>query len=135
VDTTATPDASGPEHQPATTAPPANPRRDAPTRAEDVLGSGRGGPDSVWWSRQKVAAGDPAPAVVPVPPAPGTTTAGLPARVPMANLPGSGSSPAAVPPPVPDLDPEEMGSTLARFRGGVQQAAAEDDDQPLHAVT
>ena len=116
---------------------PAPARRGTPTRAEDVLGAGRGERDSVWWSRRPV---EPATGVPPspspsevddsgsdVPDAVHET--GLPVRVPMANLPRQQSATTAadaLPPTEPD--PEDVGNVLSSFYGGVHLAALEDDD-------
>jgi hypothetical protein len=121
----------------------AAPRRS--TRAEDVLGTGRpaegaaaadANTASRWWSRT-------APVNAPAPRAPaqrqpvsaGTSDAGLPIRVPMAQLPGDGGPPppADVPVSAPPLmtgvepDPSHVGSMLSRFYSGVHRAAAESD--------
>jgi hypothetical protein len=48
-------------------------------------------------------------------------------RVPMANLPDQEAA-AVTARPVIEPDPQEVGSMLSRFYGGVHQAALEDDD-------
>ncbi|GIF49222.1 signal transduction histidine kinase [Asanoa ferruginea] len=75
--------------------------------------------------------GAPAPvaATVGAPPATpvtgGVGPAGLPLRVPMAQLPGgNGAAPVAA--PRVDADPDAVSSLLNRFYGGVRRAEAED---------
>lgn len=57
----------------------------------------------------------------------GTTGAGLPKRVPKANLvPGSASAaPAAPPPPMPPISADRVRSRLSSFQQGVRQGRAE----------
>ncbi|HET8684884.1 MAG TPA: ATP-binding protein [Micromonosporaceae bacterium] len=143
-------------------------RHGVPTRAEDVLGGGRtrrpkrAAPAALatsWWSRQASEAppdakrtGRSAPPADPV--TGGTSSQGLPIRVPMAQLSvtqtGTGGAvPEPAPPglPLPGLappglasrglasrglaspgsepDPGTVSSTLSRFYGGVRQAEAE----------
>jgi hypothetical protein len=117
---------------------PAAARRGAPTRAEDVLGAGRGERGGVWWSRRPVepATGVPASASPSEVDESGGSDvpddkngAGLPVRVPMANLPRQQSARTAMdalPPTEPD--PEEVGNVLSSFYRGVHLAALEDDD-------
>jgi hypothetical protein len=163
---------------------PVPPRRATPTRAEDVLGAGRGASDSVWWSRRPAgsapstaasgagAAGGSsgkgpsayggsaatapsggsgtgadiatrsAPAAVsasptasappawpmPAPAHNGRNEAGLPMRVPMAQLPQQYAAPVARD-TMTEPDPQEVGSTLSRFYGGIHRAALEDSDE------
>jgi nitrate/nitrite sensing protein/histidine kinase/DNA gyrase B/HSP90-like ATPase len=117
----------------------AMPRRTTPTRAEDVLGSaarGDGG-GTRWWSRsgppvsadRRPSMGTPATPRPPV--SGGTSDAGLPIRVPMAQLPGDtaqtvrlGDEPAR---PIHEPDPSQVGSMLSRFYSGVHRATAEDE--------
>jgi hypothetical protein len=127
----------------------AAPRRS--TRAEDVLGTGRipaARPDSAradsgdaasrWWSKSgPVSAPAPRVPAQRQPVNAGTSGAGLPIRVPMAQLPGDETSTvpivAGMPPAeAPTLagaepDPSHVGSTLSRFYGGIHRAAAEHD--------
>src|SRR5207249_575081 len=111
-------------------APPAPPRRS--TRAEDVLGGARAGGDngaSRGWSKTAPAA---AAARIPAPRRPvnaGTSGAGLPIRVPMAQLPGEDTVAVVVPAPTPapvvaaaavpvngaEPDPVHVGSLLSKF--------------------
>ena len=62
----------------------------------------------------------------------GTSTAGLPVRVPMAQLPVSGESTVPIkatpPPKLPyaEPDPSQVGSMLSRFYSGVHRATAEE---------
>jgi signal transduction histidine kinase len=116
-------------------------RREIPTRAEDVLGAGRVDTASIWWSRRPGAAAHSAAS--PRPATATTTSAGLPQRVPMAQLPSARVPSELVPtargetvpvPPAGEVDPREVGTMLARFYGGVHQAMAEDDDQVLSNV-
>jgi hypothetical protein len=119
----------------------------SPRRAEDVLGGGQpqGGDGSRWWSRSAPPAAATRPAPVPrTPVTAGTSGAGLPMRVPMAQLPGTDVAPPPAPPeeetvPVPaglpprpyaEPDPERVGSTLSRFYSGVHRAAHERIDEP-----
>jgi signal transduction histidine kinase len=126
--------ATAPAAAPAT-APAAAPSKPAPRRrAEDVLSGGRerSTAGTRWWSRT----GQPnrtAP-VVPVQRAPvtaGTSNAGLPIRVPMAQLPGDTTAAQrereeVTVPAYADPDPASVGSLLAQFYSGVHRAAAED---------
>lgn len=119
------------------------PRR-TPARAEDVLGDAQatGILDSVWWSRPDgppgdgdraaAAAAEPRPDGTPDRAPDGTdaavrtSTSGLPIRIPLAQLPTStGRPPGAEPPVDAGLDPDELGSTLSAFYGGVHRAEAE----------
>ena len=115
------------------------PRRDKPTRAEDVLGTGTRTPEpetSRWWSR--TAPIEPSKPAIPAPRKPvsaGTSTAGLPMRVPMAQLPGE----SAIPPTgseeqqakiVHEPDPSAVSSLLSRFYSGVERGTAEEEDRP-----
>jgi hypothetical protein len=78
-------------------------------------------------------AANPDPAAAPVT---GRNSASvLPVRVPMAQLPDTQAAPPRAgvqpaPPAVPasrgEPDPDAVGSTLARFYGGVRKAEAED---------
>jgi signal transduction histidine kinase len=105
-------------------------RRVTPTRAEDVLGAGRPEQSSVWWSRQATspAATFPAARASTSEAVATTNEVGLPTRVPMANLPNQQAATAAAAPPATEPDPQEVGSVLSRFYGGVHQAALEDED-------
>lgn len=97
----------------------------APTRAEDVLAAV--GPDraSVFWSRRAPVAKPTAaaPSSVDTP----TNGAGLPIRVPMANLPQQQAKGAATGPPK-EPDPQQVSQVLTRFYGGIHRAELEDDD-------
>ncbi|MEV6930815.1 hypothetical protein AB0M46_40875, partial [Dactylosporangium sp. NPDC051485] len=115
-----------------------------PTRAEDILGAaarGNAAPAAKgtrWWSR---GGGGDAPAPAPAIPAQrepvtaGTSSAGLPIRVPLAQLPGdpTGQVPAEPEPTQPitvghtEPDPASVGSMLTRFYSGVHRAANEDE--------
>jgi hypothetical protein len=105
-------------------------RRATPTRAEDVLGAGRPERSSVWWSRQATSPAGTFPAARASRSEAIATTneVGLPTRVPMANLPNQQAATAAVAPSASEPDPQEVGSVLSRFYGGVHQAALEDED-------
>jgi hypothetical protein len=46
----------------------------------------------------------------------------------MANLPNQQAATAAAAPPATEPDPQEVGSVLSRFYGGVHQAALDDED-------
>jgi hypothetical protein len=65
----------------------------------------------------------------------GTTARGLPVRVPMAQLPaeevaGAANGPSGPPQrPADEPDPDDVGSTLSRFYGGVRRAEAEESTQ------
>ncbi|WP_238007545.1 nitrate- and nitrite sensing domain-containing protein [Dactylosporangium sp. AC04546] len=122
---------------------PANPARRGPNRAEDIIGAaarGNAAPAAKgtrWWS--KGGGGDaPAAPAIPAqrqPVTAGTSNAGLPIRVPLAQLPGdpNGVVPAAeVVQPVTvsqpsEPDPASVSSMLTRFYSGVHRAANEDE--------
>jgi hypothetical protein len=105
--------------------------------------TGDPGSASAWWSRDASAAapltgGAAAPAPPEVPVTGGLTERGLPVRVPMAQLPPEevevrvdGNGVGSVPPkrPAAEPDPDDVGSTLARFYGGVRRAEAEETVQ------
>jgi hypothetical protein len=60
----------------------------------------------------------------------GTSTSGLPIRVPLAQLPANGagrSSGGSAWRADDELDPEEIGNTLSRFYSGVRRAESESD--------
>jgi hypothetical protein len=105
-------------------------RRAKPTRAEDVLGVGRPDLGSAWWSRRppaQVAAGPSRASTSDIRGA--SNEAGLPTRIPMANLPPDQAMTAVTFRAAPtEPDPQEVGSVLSRFYGGVHRAALEDDD-------
>jgi hypothetical protein len=111
------------------------PRRATPTRAEDVLGAANPAPadESRWWS--KTAPAEPSKPAAPAPRQPvsaGTSMAGLPIRVPMAQLPGDSAVPAQRAPEQPpkvahEPDPSQVSSVLSSFYGGVRRATAEDE--------
>jgi hypothetical protein len=121
--------------EPAEPAQAAAARRTVPTRAEDVLGAGRVDSGGLWWSRQPTPAASAKPAISRQPSAssPSLTGAGLPKRVPMEHLPPLVEATPVQKPREPN--PQEMGSVLSRFYGGVHRAAAEDDNEDLQAVT
>jgi hypothetical protein len=101
------------------------------------------GAGSAWWSRAGTAGAAPltggaaAPAPPEVPVTGGVTARGLPVRVPLAQLPaeelaapGNGTGPAGGPPrPAAEPDPDDVGSTLARFYSGVRRAETEEPTQ------
>ena len=104
-----------------------------PSRAEDVLSLGHVDSASLWWSRQPGAAGGSSGSggarstTVPAARAPlatEATGAGLPRRVPMAQLPATGDHE----PVRAEADPDEVGNALSSFYGGVHRAAMEDAD-------
>lgn len=102
-------------------------RRATPTRAEDVLGAARASdPPSVWWSRDHTSTDRPATAASRQPTDGGTSDAGLPIRIPMAQLPNSQTTKSVG---QQEPDPERVGAVLSGFYGGVHRAAAEDEDQ------
>jgi hypothetical protein len=94
---------------------------------------------SAWWSRgggpsSPPTGGAAAPAPPEVPVIGGVTASGLPVRVPLAQLPPEEAAappgaPAAALAPAAESDPEDVGSTLARFYGGVRRAEAEETMQ------
>ncbi|GAA2364069.1 hypothetical protein GCM10010170_061580 [Dactylosporangium salmoneum] len=136
---------------PASTAPanrstnggPAAVARRGPSRAEDILGAAARGNSAPaakgtrWWSRGGGDAPAPAPAIPAQrePVTAGTSSAGLPIRVPLAQLPGdpTGQVPAEPEPTQPitvghtEPDPASVGSMLTRFYSGVHRAANEDE--------
>jgi hypothetical protein len=104
-----------------------------PSRAEDVLSLGKVDSASIWWSRQPGPAGESSSSArarsttVRAPRAPlatEATGAGLPRRVPMAQLPATGDHE----PVRAEADPDEVGHALSSFYGGVNKAAMEDAD-------
>jgi hypothetical protein len=112
-------------------------RRANPTRVEDILGTVSPAPDTTgsrWWSRDApVATGEkPAVPVQRQPVSAGTSNAGLPIRVPMAQLPGDEAGPDPRPglPPekaVHEPDPEEVSTMLSRFYGGVRRGSTDEE--------
>ncbi|GAA2595709.1 hypothetical protein GCM10010399_27850 [Dactylosporangium fulvum] len=136
--------ASGPPGQRSANGGPTTAARRGPNRAEDIIGAatrGNAAPASKgtrWWSR---GGGGDAPAATPVIPAQrtpvtaGTSSAGLPIRVPLAQLPGDNTGLA----PAPDVtqpltvsqhtepDPASVSNMLTRFYSGVHRAASEDE--------
>jgi len=113
--------------------------RGVPTRAEDVLGAGvrAGSAGTAWWSRPVPgSAAQPSRPAGRLPEGPpevpvtgGVSDRGLPLRVPMAQLRAQDASGRrSAPAPRADLDPEAVGSALARLYGGVRQAQAEGLD-------
>ncbi|WP_432831814.1 nitrate- and nitrite sensing domain-containing protein [Dactylosporangium sp. CA-092794] len=114
-------------------------------RAEDILGAAARGnlPAAAkggtrWWSRGGGSSETPArpTSAIPAQPEPvtaGTSSAGLPIRVPQAQLPGdpTGRIPADETPAVTvthtEPDPASVGSMLTRFYSGVHRAANEDE--------
>ncbi|GAB7047033.1 sensor histidine kinase [Catenuloplanes indicus] len=121
---------------PVSAAPAARPAR--PIRAEDVLGAASGASGGgTWWNRSgagKPTGGttalDRTPAAPAAPVTGGTNSAGLPMRVPMAQLPDGqgGPAPAGRAPErkVAELDPEATGTTLSRFYSGIRAAETEE---------
>ncbi|MFV2020232.1 nitrate- and nitrite sensing domain-containing protein [Micromonospora sp. LOL_023] len=111
-------------------------KRNMPARAEDILASAGGAvvasASSVWWERQRgpIAPLPPTPAPPVVPVTAGTSSKGLPVRVPMASLPVASNSAA---PPVPAVhdepDPDAVSSMLSSFYGGVRRAESEDTSE------
>ena len=100
-------------------------------------GHGRG---SAGWSSATADAGWRAAEVASAPTSDGTTTTGLPKRVPKANLvPGTaapaGGSPAADPsaPAVPSRSAEEMRDRFANFQRGIRRARATATAQDPHS--
>jgi signal transduction histidine kinase len=111
---------------------------EAPTDPADSAGPGDGGAqrDGLWWVRPGAADAEPPvarPATRVAPPVTaGTSASGLPVRVPMAQLPDTKPSQRAqpvAPPTREEPDPDAVGSTLARFYGGVRRAEAEEAAQ------
>jgi hypothetical protein len=113
-------------HPPGAEPPP---EKAQPPRPQAVTGPDR------WWTRgggTPALGSSSADGVAPRPtiPAPrppvdaGTSTAGLPIRVPMAQLP---STPTITSKPVDEPDPTEVGDVLSRFYSGVARAALDDD--------
>jgi len=123
--TTAGPTPPAPLRRPA---PPVQPAEDTGTRWF-TRGTPDGGPGRGPGGRAAQ------PPRVPAPRQPmdgGTSTAGLPVRVPMAQLPVSGESTVPIkatpPPKLPyaEPDPSQVGSMLSRFYSGVHRATAEE---------
>ncbi|MDR7277853.1 sensor histidine kinase [Catenuloplanes atrovinosus] len=118
----------------------AAPRPARPIRAEDVLGAASGASGGgTWWNRSgagKPTGGttalDRAPAAPAAPVTGGTNSAGLPMRVPMAQLPDGQGTPApagrAPERKVAELDPEATGTTLSRFYSGIRAAETEETE-------
>ena len=81
-----------------------------------------------WFSRSAAPAAVPAPTAGPpaVPVTGGVSSAGLPKRVPMAQLPNTDATTPPAPPQRPDVDPDAVSSILNRFYGGVRRAETED---------
>lgn len=110
-------------------------KRNMPARAEDILASAGGSAasaGSVWWERQRgpVAPLPPTPAPPVVPVTAGTSSKGLPVRVPMASLPVTSESAAPAVATVHDEpDPEAVSSMLSSFYGGVRRAESEDTSE------
>ena len=120
------------------------PTRKPASRAEDIIGAASGGDakpakNTRWWSKEGAAAaaaaagGKPAP-LIPAQRAPvtgGVSGAGLPIRVPLAQLPSDTAKPEQnrqpEPPPTFEPDPDQVSSMLTRFYSGVHRAATEDD--------
>ncbi|MEV8511193.1 nitrate- and nitrite sensing domain-containing protein [Dactylosporangium sp. NPDC051484] len=134
--------ASTPPANHAANGGPASIRR-GPSRAEDILGAAARGnvappaKGTRWWSRG--GGGDAAATsrAIPVqrqPVTAGTSNAGLPIRVPLAQLPGDPTGQVPAPEPVQPVagphmepDPASVGSMLTRFYSGVHRAANEDE--------
>lgn len=128
---------------PASAPPNGGPAKRGPGRAEDII-AGASRPNGApapkgtrWWSRG--GGGEaPRPAlVIPAqrqPVTAGTSSAGLPIRVPQAQLPGDPNQPVPAPEetqqvtmPHTEPDPASVGSMLTRFYSGVHRAANEDE--------
>ncbi|HEX4811514.1 MAG TPA: nitrate- and nitrite sensing domain-containing protein [Nonomuraea sp.] len=86
----------------------------------------RGGAPTGTWGSARADAGWSAARVAVEPVRDGATAAGLPKRVPKANLvPGSAEPAPTVPPPTPPLSPDRVRSRLASYQQGFR--AARDD--------
>jgi len=112
-------------------------------RAEDIIGAASGAAaksakNTRWWSKEgaaaAAAAGDKPAPLIPAQRAPvtgGTSGAGLPIRVPLAQLPSETrkTEQNRQPDPAPSFepDPEQVSSMLTRFYSGVHRAATEGD--------
>ncbi|MFI5913411.1 nitrate- and nitrite sensing domain-containing protein [Dactylosporangium sp. NPDC051541] len=126
---------------------PANGAKPRPARAEDIIGAAARGTNGApapagkgtrWWSRGGGGGEAPKPAIkIPAqrePVTAGTSNAGLPIRVPLAQLPGDPNEPIPAPEdtqpvnvPHTEPDPASVGSMLTRFYSGVHRAANEDE--------
>ncbi|GAA3450086.1 sensor histidine kinase [Dactylosporangium matsuzakiense] len=126
---------------------PANGAKPRPARAEEIIGAATRGTNGApapaakgtrWWSRGGGGGEMPRPAIkIPAqrePVTAGTSNAGLPIRVPLAQLPGDPNEPAPAPEdtqpvtmPHTEPDPASVGSMLTRFYSGVHRAANEDE--------
>ncbi|WP_432980191.1 nitrate- and nitrite sensing domain-containing protein [Dactylosporangium sp. CA-233914] len=146
VPVSATPVSATPGPTPPTNGGPVNGAKRGPARAEDIIDAASRGNEAPtpaaakgtrWWSRGG-AGGAPAPArVIPAQRQPviaGTSSAGLPIRVPLAQLPGDPDEPVPAPEetqsvttPQTEPDPASVGSMLTRFYSGVHRAANEDE--------
>jgi predicted regulator of Ras-like GTPase activity (Roadblock/LC7/MglB family) len=97
-----------------------------PVRAEDVLGQARGTPPAnAWWARPGEQPAIPTPAgtrtpQLPAPPGAGRTTpAGLPVRVPLAQVPGGHpTKPPSQPKRPVEQDPDQAGGALSALYQG-----------------
>jgi signal transduction histidine kinase len=131
------PDDQPPDDQPPDDQPPDDP---AGAPQTDPPGDQR----SLWWSGKVTdptapRPTAPRPAVAPPkkPMIAGTSTAGLPLRVPLAQRPADPAPPEPDGPPAPeaspppDLDQSHVSATLSAFYSGVRRGAAEEDDSPL----
>ncbi len=119
------------------------PVRKPVNRAEDIIGAASGteaksAKGTRWWSKEgaaaAAAAGGKAGPAIPAQRTPvtaGTSGAGLPIRVPLAQLPSdtTNADPIRQPVSVPSFepDPDQVSSMLTRFYSGVHRAANEDD--------
>jgi hypothetical protein len=124
------------------------PTRKPASRSEDIIGAASGGEsrsakNTRWWSKEGAAAAaaaagagageKPAP-LIPAQRAPvtgGVSGAGLPIRVPLAQLPSDTTKAEQNrqpdPPPSFEPDPDQVSSMLTRFYSGVHRATTEDD--------
>jgi hypothetical protein len=126
----------------------------APVRAEDVLGPRRGAASgNAWWARPNeqvatpleadaaAAPGSPSPPPALALPADAgrITAAGLPVRVPLAQVPGGSAAvlPGRRPGPVVEQDPDQAGGALSALYDGVRRAEAEfdSDEAPTQVFT
>ncbi|WP_433052320.1 sensor histidine kinase [Dactylosporangium sp. CS-033363] len=142
VPVSAVPVSAAPASAPPSNGGPVNGSKPRPARAEEIIAGASGSngapaKSTRWWSRD--GGGDaPRPAsIIPAqrqPVTAGTSNAGLPIRVPLAQLPGDPNEPVPAPEdtqpvtvPHTEPDPASVGSMLTRFYSGVHRAANEDE--------